>query len=1091
MYETPPNLMFRHLGQRYRLLHHLGEGGMGTVFAAYDRLNRVEVALKLVAPTVETLLFASRAEGDDIQALHLALANEFQILATLIHPNVIRVLDFGFDAERHPYFTMELLHDAQDIRSYARAQPYAERPRVFVDLLIGLLQALVYLHRHGILHRDLKPGNVLIVNGQVKVLDFGLSAGIDQNRDVAGTLAYMSPELVQGGQASIASDLYAVGIMAYELFAERHPFQVDNVMTLLDEIQRATPDMTWLDASPAMITFVQTLLSRSPHARYRSAQAALEALCAAVGRPLPEESLSLREGFLQSARFVGRDAELNILMGALDDALEGKGSAWLIGGESGIGKSRLMQEVATRALVAGAVVMHGQAVAENPLPYQVWRSPIRAFCLMLEISDEQAALLKPFVPDIADLLGRPIPDAPPSKTPAGERMLGVLGELTAQIDVPLVILLEDLQWMTEESAKFLRGAAIAAPTRNRLIIANFRDDEAPQLPEQFPEMRSMPLKRLSRRDIQHVSESILGEAGRRRHVVQFLEEQSEGNAFFLIEIVRALAETTGSMAEIGVQTLPVQVFTGGIKRIVQHRLDSLPEQDRDLLDAAAIAGRQIDLRLLEELAPLVDLDQWLANCANSAIIEARDDGWRFTHDKVRESLLEALEPRWKATLHTQIAETLERLYRDSSKISALAYHFEQAGDLEKAAYYAQRAGDLHLRVSHPQARLYYEQALRTLEKLPALPEYRRQRIDTLIKSVNVSLIATSPQQNLARLAEASSLMGSFSPDVNPTPEELHRYMDIHYALGRANYYYAQPHIAMQHFETMQQIADTIGGGGSSLTATPKSMIGRCLSQQGHFQHALVLLERSQPHLKRMENWTDWLSNAGYIAFCRATRGQYAAGLAAGRQALRVALRLRHVSAIAVNQIFLCMLHWQGGKYPAMISDGQKTIETAQQAGEIMPLHLAHGFMAWGCARNGQTAVARDHWQRYDEIVQRLGGRLVYADWFKAARAEIALYEKQYALAYEQAQEAISFAQAIGGIFAMGIAHRVAAAALARLRKDAHGEIDEHLHTSLHMLEAGGALYELSHTHQAWAHILYRRGDTAGSRAHIEWVAEHS
>ncbi len=1073
--------------QRYRLLHRLGEGGMGTVFAAYDRLSGSYVALKQVSSRITSLQFASRPSTSEIETLQLALTNEFQMLSTLVHPNVIRVLDFGFDAERNPYFTMELLQNAYDIRSYGQWQTREQR----IDLLIQLLQALVYLHRHGILHRDLKPANVLIVDGQVKVLDFGLSASIEQNSAVAGTLAYMSPELVEGAAASVASDLYAVGVIAYELFAGSHPFQTNNIVALIAQIKRVPPDMARLDAQPAICKFVQRLLSKNPMERYRSAQLALEALCEAAERARPPETVTMREGFLQSARFVGRETELELLSDALEQAFTGEGSAWLIGGESGIGKSRLMQELATLALVKGAIVLRGQAIKEKQLPYQVWRNPLRWYTIMVEMTDEQAAIIKPLVPDIAELLERPIPDAPRLSSEAAieERLGKVLQQLILQLNLPLVLLLEDIQWMTEEGVRLLHAAAISAPKYSRLVLASFRNDDAPHLPRDFPEMKYLSLKRLTRTNVEEIAESILGEAGRRQHVVQFLEDHSEGNAFFLIEIVRALAETTGSMSEIGMQTLPLQVFTGGIKRIVQHRLDSLPEVDRDLLDAAAVTGRTLDLRLLEKLAPLVDLDAWLMDCANSAILEVNDGNWRFSHDKVRESLLDALDPGWRQTLHQNVAETMETLYRDS-KAPALAWHYEQAGNLEKAAFYAQRAGDLHIHLSHPQARQFYEQAVRNLAQLPPTSEFVQQHIDSLIKLVNVSLIASSPQVNLARLAEVNRLIDFLPINQFQTTEALQRRVDIHYMLGRANYYYTQPHIAMQHFEAMQQIADSLGGG--DLLAIPTSMIARCLSQQGHFQYALLMLEQMQPLLKDKEkDRTDWLSNAGYIGFCYTARGKYAIGAAEGQKALQDALNLKHATASAVNFVFLCMSHWQGEHYQEMLSDGIKTIETAQQSGDILPIHLAYGFMAWGSARNGQLESANQYWTQYQDIVQRLGGRLIFADWFSAARAEISLCEKNYDAAYEQALEAIRFAQEVGGIFAEGIAQRIAGVALSCMRPKETEPLDDHMRASLHMLEAGEAVYEIARTRQAWARILYRRGEFAESRAHIEWIAEHS
>src|SRR5258708_37293375 len=212
------------LNKRYELSEKLGSGGMGSVFRATDRLTRTAVALKRVTALPENLSFASKA--DHKTDLRVALATEFRTLSSLRHPNIISVLDYGFDDQRQPYFTMEYLENATPLSSDSKDRPLHKR----IEMIIEMLQALVYLHRRSILHRDLKPGNVLVVNGRVKVVDFGLSvevttlSGKHETETTAGTFAYMAPELFGGASVSKASDLYAVGVIAYELLVGHHPF---------------------------------------------------------------------------------------------------------------------------------------------------------------------------------------------------------------------------------------------------------------------------------------------------------------------------------------------------------------------------------------------------------------------------------------------------------------------------------------------------------------------------------------------------------------------------------------------------------------------------------------------------------------------------------------------------------------------------------------------------------------------------------------------------------------------------------------------------------------------------------------------------
>jgi serine/threonine protein kinase len=197
------------VSNRYRIVDQIGSGSMGVVHRAVDRLSGDAVALKWVTVPGNGLQFASLATISDFR---LALAQEFKTLASLRHPHIISVLDYGFvrdpsqgDGRPHPFFTMTLLDGARTILEAGQGQSQGTK----IDLLIQVLQALAYLHRCGILHRDLKPANVLVtagpleeVWGQVKVLDFSLSAALDMAAIVARARKRLQ-RLVEETQAEI------------------------------------------------------------------------------------------------------------------------------------------------------------------------------------------------------------------------------------------------------------------------------------------------------------------------------------------------------------------------------------------------------------------------------------------------------------------------------------------------------------------------------------------------------------------------------------------------------------------------------------------------------------------------------------------------------------------------------------------------------------------------------------------------------------------------------------------------------------------------------------------------------------------------
>jgi serine/threonine protein kinase/tetratricopeptide (TPR) repeat protein len=799
------------IGKRYQLHEQLGKGGLGAVYRATDRLNGQVVALKRVTVSTENLEFASESFEGDSLGLRLALAQEFRTLASLRHPHIISVLDYGFDDDQRPFFTMRLLEGSKTLSEASSKQDFDTR----IDLLLQTLQALAYLHRRGIIHRDLKPANVMVdESNQAKVLDFGVSVAretgsTDDNQEIAGTLAYIAPEVLQGKRAREASDLYAIGIIAYELLTGKHPYDTGNIGQLINNILTGNPDLTifsslniesatlptvdnrvdsatevmpesmiddlaertfvgkqagefsvpdellpsedetddtdntsvfsdldevkdsypiedaYKTVAPSSVNFevqkdlqfrssdldsldlpplamiIDTLLAKDPDIRYQDAYDVINDLCAAIGRSIPEESSAIRESFLQAATFVGRQSEVSQLEAALETmAIDHIGSAWLIGGESGMGKTRLIDELRTLALVQGVMVLRGQAVAGGGLPYQVWRDPLRRLALADNFDDVEAGILKDLIPDIDLLLGRKIPEPAEVEVSAyQQRLIGTIVSVFQRQTQPVLLLLEDLQWLNEslEVLNIINGMVGDLPI---LIVASYRTEDRPDLPGQLPDMELLKLDRLSPQDIAALSMSMLGDAGSKAHILELLQHETEGNVYFLVEVVRALAESAGRLDQVAYMDLPENIVAGGVQSVILRRLEHVPESERELLQLAAIAGRELDLNVMRRVSEGTDLEEWLTICSNSAVLEVQEGNWRFSHDKLRSAALENIADDSRPLLHRRIAEAIEVVYGDMPEHAyTLSQHWNQAGDIQKERLYSQRAGEYFLHIS--------------------------------------------------------------------------------------------------------------------------------------------------------------------------------------------------------------------------------------------------------------------------------------------------------------------------------------------------------------------------------------------------------
>jgi serine/threonine protein kinase len=260
---------------RYRLERRLGVGGMATVQLAFDtRLERY-VAVKLLAEHLaEDSNFVSRFRRE-------ALA-----VARLVHPNIVQVFDFGSEASSGRNFIVMEYVDGQSCAEILRDRGPLT-PRDAVDILAQACRGLDYAHRNGVVHRDVKPGNLLRnTDGVVKLADFGIAKAAEQSDitkvgSVLGTAAYLSPEQTRGEPAEPGSDLYALGVVAYQLLAGRLPYESAS-LTDLARLQEAGPppplDEFNRDVPPALAEAVARALARERASRFADAAEMEDAL---------------------------------------------------------------------------------------------------------------------------------------------------------------------------------------------------------------------------------------------------------------------------------------------------------------------------------------------------------------------------------------------------------------------------------------------------------------------------------------------------------------------------------------------------------------------------------------------------------------------------------------------------------------------------------------------------------------------------------------------------------------------------------------------------------------------------------------------
>jgi serine/threonine protein kinase len=255
------------LDGRYKIIGHIGSGGMANVFRARDLNLQRDVAIKILRDDL--------IEDPSFQARFL---QEARAAANLIHPNIVTIYDFGHDKQRY-YIVMEYV-DGKDLKSLIRETEPIQIHQA-LDLMIQICEGVGYAHRAGLVHCDLKPQNILVSpDGRAKVTDFGISLALaainpEERTDVVwGSPKYFAPEQAAGTAPSPSSDVYALGIILYEMVTGKLPFEAETADILAKLHQTTPPPLPRSineEISPTLESILLKVLSKEPSARYRTA----------------------------------------------------------------------------------------------------------------------------------------------------------------------------------------------------------------------------------------------------------------------------------------------------------------------------------------------------------------------------------------------------------------------------------------------------------------------------------------------------------------------------------------------------------------------------------------------------------------------------------------------------------------------------------------------------------------------------------------------------------------------------------------------------------------------------------------------------
>jgi tRNA A-37 threonylcarbamoyl transferase component Bud32 len=730
---------------RFKILHKIGEGGMGEVYEALDTERNEHVAVKVLRnATAEAITRFKR---------------EFRALQDLQHPNLVTLGELVSEGDTW-FFSMELVNGV-DFVSWVRTAPRstlmtestsrtklaeklaAESARGGFDVprlraaLLQVARALGALHAAQMVHRDIKPSNVLVTpEGRVVVLDFGLvaeesraSLGTTTEVAVVGTPAYMAPEQAASQPASPAADWYSVGALLYEAMTARPPFLGAPLEILLQKQRTEPPLVSTLvpQVPPDLEALCAKLLRFDPQTRAGEAEV-LRALDGAAGiGPSPARSLSTAHFGV----FVGRDSELATLTAAYEDTRGGGCVTVLVEGESGIGKSWLVRHFAERLArhEREPVVLTGRCFERETVPYKAFdgiidalsrfmsRLPARETPGLLPTRPAPLAQLFPVLRRV-DAIAQARQHRPDAMAPQEIRSQAFAGLREVFIRLadrrPVVLTIDDLQWADADSIALLAELLRPPEPPSLLLVATLRSRSTeptgqsmaiPQVIAQLPgDVRHVHLGPLSTEHSRALARALIESTAPELPLdVDTIAGEAGGHPLFIDEIVRHMflvgAPATSSLR---------------LEEALWARVLALDTNARRLVELVSVAGSPLPQDVIA-----VVLDVTLGELAKlTAFLRiahlVRTSGTRGAdtiepyHGRVRDAVTARVPVQEARALHRKVAAALEST--GSHDDLAMAAHWEVAGEPEHAARHMLRAAE------HASEALAFDRAANLFER---------------------------------------------------------------------------------------------------------------------------------------------------------------------------------------------------------------------------------------------------------------------------------------------------------------------------------------------------------------------------------------
>ncbi|HEY4446160.1 MAG TPA: AAA family ATPase, partial [Steroidobacteraceae bacterium] len=594
-------------------------------------------------------------------------------------------------------------------------------PGHFLRLAIGLSCALDGVHRHGLIHKDIKPANALVnaATGQVWLMGFGIASRVPRERQspeppefIAGTLAYMAPEQTGRMNRSIdsRSDLYSLGVTFYEMLTGGLPFTASDPMEWVHchiARQPVTPGERLKEVPPPLSAIIMKLLAKTAEERYQTAAGVASDLrrCLAEWQACGRIDMfalgahDTSDQLLMPEKLYGRDREREILLAAFDQVVvTGTPALVLVSGYSGVGKSSIVHELHKVIVQPRGIFISGkfdqykrdipyatlaqafrtfirQILSESEAEVERWRNAIR------EAVGPNGQLIVSLLPELEFVIGKQPPVAELPATEAESRFHMVFRSFLAAFaakEHPLAVFLDDLQWLDPATLKLLEHLVTHPDVRHLLIIGAFRDNEVSAshpLTQTLDAIRGteavvreIVIAPLSLDDVtQFVADTLHCEHARAEPLARLVYDKTLGNPFFSIQFLTALAEEKllAFEADAAAWTwdlarIRAKGYTDNVVDLMVGKLKRLPDTTQERLQQLACLGNVAEIATLTLVhgVPEDEIHTAFWDAVRTGLILRQAGSYVFLHDRVQEAAYGLIPEGQRAAIHLRIGRLL-------------------------------------------------------------------------------------------------------------------------------------------------------------------------------------------------------------------------------------------------------------------------------------------------------------------------------------------------------------------------------------------------------------------------------------------------